>query len=342
MQKLNLVFDDMEFLKTLMGEFDDNAKIFEEVTQVSLVIRGESLILIGEGSNIKKAQKLIDNLSSLFKAGHTLDQRLISYTFNHMEKNGTDVSIKRDTKITMPINSKGNPINPKTMGQKMYLCDIESHDITICIGPAGTGKTYLAVAMAYKALKSGQVERIVLTRPAVEAGESLGFLPGDLKDKVDPYLRPLYDGLFDMIGAEKFQDYMEKGIIEVAPLAFMRGRTLDNSFIILDEAQNTTREQMKMFLTRLGFGSKAVVTGDMTQLDLPYKRSGLIEATKILKNLDGIAICTLSREDVVRHKLVQSIIDAYEEYETPSLVEDENKIKNRINMTHSDILKEVL
>ena len=262
----------------------------------------------------------MEELYKLFKKGTAIDVRLVNYTIdmiredmsNNIANMGDDVII---------LTSKGNPVRAKTVGQKNYVDDIRKNDVTICIGPAGTGKTYLAVALAVASFRRGEVSRIILTRPAVEAGESLGFLPGDLKDKVDPYLRPLYDALFDMFGAEKFEKHLETGVIEVAPLAFMRGRTLDNSFIILDEAQNTTREQMKMFLTRFGFGSKVVVTGDITQIDLgDNKKSGLSHAVMILKDVKGIAINELTEKDVVRHELVQRIIKQYDKYEKKQLM----------------------
>lgn len=313
MQQQKFKFEDMDFLSALMGCFDSNGKVIEELTKVSLVCRDDSLILIGEDTDLKRAWELIAELKKLYDDGQNLDARLIRYTAG--SKKFSPGSFTGGASFTMPVNAKGVPIKPKTMGQREYLEAIERSDITLCIGPAGTGKTYLAVAMAYKLLKSGKIDRIILTRPAVEAGESLGFLPGDLKMKVDPYLRPLYDALFDMMGQDKFSDYIEKGVIEVAPLAFMRGRTLDNAFVILDEAQNTTSEQMKMFLTRLGFNSKAVVTGDLTQIDLPIKKSGLSQAASILKNIECITMIKLGREDVVRHALVQKIVDAYEKYE---------------------------
>ena len=256
----------------------------------------------------------MEELHQTVSNGKSLDKQSISYSLSLLLE-GREEQLKELEDIIV-VTKKGKPIQPKTLGQKRYLELIKSNDITFGIGPAGTGKTYLAVAMAVKAFKRDEVSKIVLTRPAVEAGESLGFLPGDLKEKVDPYLIPLYDALFDMFGPEKFAKYLERGFIEVAPLAFMRGRTLDNAFIILDEAQNTTPEQMKMFLTRLGFGSKAVITGDLTQTDLPNKKqSGLLQATKILKDVEGIGSITLSDKDVVRHELVQRIIRAYEKFD---------------------------
>ena len=284
---------------------------------------------MGEEENVDSALKLMNELHQAVANGKTLDKQNISYSLSLLLE-GSEEKIK-ELEGTIVITQKGKSIQPKTLGQKEYIKLIQNNDITFGIGPAGTGKTYLAVAMAVKAFKKDEVSRIILTRPAVEAGESLGFLPGDLKDKVDPYLRPLYDALFDMIGPDKFNKYLERGTIEVAPLAFMRGRTLDNAFIILDEAQNTTPEQMKMFLTRLGFGSKAVVTGDITQTDLPdKKKSGLVQATRILKDVPGIGSITLSDRDVVRHELVQRIIRAYDKFDKEEEFK-KSKIKERLD-----------
>ncbi len=258
--------------------------------------------------------RCIEGLLKMVESGEELSAQNIRYMMSLVEE-GREQEAEALGKDVICITAKGKPLKPKTIGQQKYVEAIRKNTITMGIGPAGTGKTYLAVAMAVKAFRAQEVNRIVLTRPAVEAGEKLGFLPGDLQNKVDPYLRPLYDALFDMLGAENFQKYQERGNIEVAPLAYMRGRTLDDSFIILDEAQNTTPEQMKMFLTRLGFNSKAIITGDVTQIDLPdAKRSGLVEASKILRDIPDIAICRFSEKDVVRHKLVQDIIRAYEKY----------------------------
>ena len=258
--------------------------------------------------------RCIEGLLKMVESGEELSAQNIRYMMSLVEE-GREQEAEALGKDVICITAKGKPLKPKTLGQQKYVEAIRKNTITMGIGPAGTGKTYLAVAMAVKAFRAQEVNRIVLTRPAVEAGEKLGFLPGDLQNKVDPYLRPLYDALFDMLGAENFQKYQERGNIEVAPLAYMRGRTLDDSFIILDEAQNTTPEQMKMFLTRLGFNSKAIITGDVTQIDLPdAKRSGLVEASKILRDIPDIAICRFSEKDVVRHKLVQDIIRAYEKY----------------------------
>ena len=281
---------------------------------VTLSIREDGLKITGETSAVEVAAGAAENILSLIRAGKTPDEVAIRYALDAAAGGDQQeaLSLAGDC---ICITQKGKPVSPKTVGQKRYIKTIERKTITFGVGPAGTGKTYLAVAMAVKAFKAGVVSRIILTRPAVEAGEKLGFLPGDLQNKVDPYLRPLYDALFDFLGAEYFQWLHERGSIEVAPLAYMRGRTLDESFIILDEAQNTTREQMKMFLTRLGFGSKIVVTGDVTQIDLPDgKVSGLIEATRVLRNVEDIGIVRFSEKDVVRHKLVQDIIKAYDRY----------------------------
>ena len=318
-----------KFERELFGNFDENVKLIEDALSIDVILREGNIVLMGEEENVDSALKLMNELHQAVANGKTLDKQNISYSLSLLLE-GSEEKIK-ELEGTIVITQKGKSIQPKTLGQKEYIKLIQNNDITFGIGPAGTGKTYLAVAMAVKAFKKDEVSRIILTRPAVEAGESLGFLPGDLKDKVDPYLRPLYDALFDMIGPDKFNKYLERGTIEVAPLAFMRGRTLDNAFIILDEAQNTTPEQMKMFLTRLGFGSKAVVTGDITQTDLPdKKKSGLVQATRILKDIPGIGSITLSDRDVVRHELVQMIIRAYDKFDK----EEEfrrSKVKERLN-----------
>ena len=307
--------DRMEHAAALFGSFDSNIKIIEDEFGVRVHARDSELKISGEAEGVLKATKVIDSLLSLLNRGEQLSEQNITYCIS-LVNDGSEEKIESLASDCVCVTSKGKPIKPKTMGQKRYCTAIENNTITIAVGPAGTGKTYLAVAMAVTAFRSKEVNRIILTRPAVEAGEKLGFLPGDLQSKVDPYLRPLYDALFDMLGAETYQKYLERGNIEVAPLAYMRGRTLDDSFIILDEAQNTTREQMKMFLTRLGFGSKIVITGDVTQIDLPTdKTSGLKEALKVLENVPDIAICKLSASDVVRHALVQSIVAAYDKYE---------------------------
>lgn len=312
-QKSFEITDD-KFERELFGNFDENIQIIEKSLNVDVLLREGNIVLIGQSKNVDKTIEFINELYKNFKKGKTLDKQGITYAISLlMEGNKEQIEELEDT---IAVTKKGREVKPKTIGQKHYINLIRSNDITLGVGPAGTGKTYLAVAMAVRAFKKDEVSRIILTRPAVEAGESLGFLPGDLKDKVDPYLRPLYDALFDMLGDEKCAKYLERGIIEVAPLAFMRGRTLDNAFIILDEAQNTTPEQMKMFLTRLGFGSKAVVTGDLTQIDLPSKtKSGLIQAMDVLKGVDGVGINKFTEKDVVRHELVQRIIKAYEKYD---------------------------
>ena len=307
--------DRMEHAVSLFGSFDENIKLIEKEFQVKVICRGSELKIQGDEENVDKGKRAINNLLTLINKGETLTEQNVRYVIS-LVKDGNDDKLVSMAGDCICISAKGKPIKAKTLGQKKYIEAIKNNTVVIGVGPAGTGKTYLAVAMAVSAFRAKQVNRIILTRPAVEAGEKLGFLPGDLQQKVDPYLRPLYDALFDMLGAESFQKYQERGNIEVAPLAYMRGRTLDDSFIILDEAQNTTPEQMKMFLTRLGFGSKIVVTGDITQIDLPDgKKSGLVEVIKILKNVDDIQTCRFSEKDVVRHKLVQDIIKAYDKYE---------------------------
>ena len=309
-----LQIEKIEQVLILFGNADQNAKIIEEHFGVHLVCRGTEVKITGESEAVSKAQRTVDTLLAMIAKDGTLSEQNVRYVITLVEQ-GSEQSMVQMNNSCIAVTVKGKPVKPKTLGQKKYTDAIQNNTITFGIGPAGTGKTYLAVAMAVRAFRDEQVSRIILTRPAVEAGEKLGFLPGDLQDKVDPYLRPLYDAMFDMMGPENFQRNMEKGCIEVAPLAYMRGRTLDDSFIILDEAQNTTPEQMKMFLTRLGFNSMAIVTGDVTQIDLPNAgRSGLIEAVKVLKNIDDIAIMRLTEKDVVRHKLVQDIITAYERY----------------------------
>ncbi len=308
--------EQIEHVISLFGNLDENIKILENEFSVSIAFRSGEIKITGDPLNVERATCTINGLLNLISKGESITEQNIHYIIS-LAYDGDVKSIERlsDTDCIC-ITSSGKPIKPKTIGQKKYVEAIRDNTVTIGVGPAGTGKTYLAVAMAVDAFRSKKVNRIILTRPAVEAGEKLGFLPGDLQQKVDPYLRPLYDALFDMMGAENFQKCQERGDIEVAPLAYMRGRTLDDSFIILDEAQNTTSEQMKMFLTRLGFNSKAVVTGDITQIDLPDgKRSGLKEILKILNGIDDIAISKFGERDVVRHRLVQKIIKAYEKYE---------------------------
>ena len=299
----------------IFGSFDENIKLIEHELDVSVVSRDDQLKISGEAENVLYAVKAVQGLLGLAGRKETITEQNVRYIIN-LVKAGNEEHINDIARDVLCVTAKGKPIKPKTLGQKRYVDAIKKNTITLGIGPAGTGKTYLAVAAAVAAFRDKQVNRIILTRPAVEAGERLGFLPGDLQSKVDPYLRPLYDALFDMLGAETYNKYLERGSIEVAPLAYMRGRTLDDSFIILDEAQNTSREQMKMFLTRLGFGSKIVITGDITQIDLPRDTvSGLKEAMRVLDGVEDIAICRLGEADVVRHVIVQRIIKAYEEDE---------------------------
>lgn len=307
--------DRMEQAVALFGSFDENVRLIETEYGVDIIMRGGELKISGDAENVSQASRVVESLLSLINRGEALTEQSVRYCIS-LVKDGSEEKLEALAGDCICITAKGKPIKPKTLGQKKYIGAIRENTITLGIGPAGTGKTYLAVAMAVAAFRAHDINRIILTRPAVEAGEKLGFLPGDLQQKVDPYLRPLYDALFDMLGAETYQKYVERGNIEVAPLAYMRGRTLDDSFIILDEAQNTTGEQMKMFLTRLGFGSKMVITGDVTQIDLPDgKRSGLTEAERVLKNVPDISIVRFDEKDVVRHKLVQDIIKAYEKYE---------------------------
>ena len=305
----------MEEAVSLFGSFDENIRLLENEFHVSVVNREEQLIISGEPEDTMLAGKAIEALLRLISRGESVGEQHVRYVVGLCRSGQLD-RIDELTKDVVCISAKGRPIKPKTIGQKDYIKTIQAKPVTIGVGPAGSGKTYLAVAAAVAAFREKEVSRIILTRPAVEAGERLGFLPGDLQSKVDPYLRPLYDALFDMLGPETYQKYLEKGSIEVAPLAYMRGRTLDDSFIILDEAQNTSREQMKMFLTRMGFGSKVVITGDVTQIDLPSdKPSGLKEAMKVLDGVEGVGICRLTQNDVVRHIMVQRIIEAYARFE---------------------------
>ena len=307
--------DRVEDLISVFGSFDENIKRIEESLGVTIVNRGIDLKVTGEVEAVDKAARTLEGLLSLAAKGEVIDEQRVRYLITLVQE-GNDAEVAKMAKDVVCITAKGKPIKAKTVGQQEYMKAIAKHTITLGVGPAGTGKTYLAVAAAVAAFRERTVNRIILTRPAVEAGERLGFLPGDLQNKVDPYLRPLYDALYEMLGPETFQKYQERGSIEVAPLAYMRGRTLDDSFIILDEAQNTTKEQMKMFLTRLGFGSKVVITGDVTQIDLPSdKTSGLKDAMRVLEEVKDIAICRLTSADVVRHALVQQIINAYEKAE---------------------------
>lgn len=302
----------VEDLIAVFGSFDENIKRIEENLNVTIINRGTDMKVTGELDAVDKAARTLEGLLSLASKGEVIDEQRVRYLIT-LVKEGNDAQVAKMAKDVVCITAKGKPIKAKTVGQQEYMKAIMKNTVTLGIGPAGTGKTYLAVAAAVAAFRERTVNRIILTRPAVEAGERLGFLPGDLQNKVDPYLRPLYDALYDMLGPETFQKYQERGSIEVAPLAYMRGRTLDDSFIILDEAQNTTKEQMKMFLTRLGFGSKIVITGDITQIDLPSdKISGLKDAVRVLDGVKDIAICKMTSADVVRHALVQEIINAYE------------------------------
>ncbi len=308
--------DRIDNLITLFGSFDENVKTIEKEFSVRISNRDADIKISGNEEDVFKATNTIENLISMINTGNSpLSEQNVRYCIS-LANEGSNANIKELFGDCICVTSKGKPVKPKTIGQRKYCDAIKKNTITFGVGPAGTGKTYLAVALAVTAFRAKQINRIILTRPAVEAGEKLGFLPGDLQSKVDPYLRPLYDALFDMLGAEAYQRYVERGNIEVAPLAYMRGRTLDDSFIILDEAQNTTSEQMKMFLTRLGFNSKMVITGDITQIDLPGGvKSGLKNVLEILKNVDDIAQIRFTEKDVVRHKLVQDIIKAYEKYE---------------------------
>ena len=299
----------------LFGSFDENIRLIESEFHVTVANREGELRVNGEPEDIMLACKALSALLTLSNRGEAINEQNVRYVIG-LARSGQEEKIGELTQDVICISAKGRPIKPKTIGQKEYVDSISQNTVPIGVGPAGTGKTYLAVAAAVAAFRERKINRIILTRPAVEAGERLGFLPGDLQSKVDPYLRPLYDALFDMLGAETYQKYLERGNIEVAPLAYMRGRTLDDSFIILDEAQNTSCEQMKMFLTRMGFGSKMVITGDATQIDLPAdKLSGLKQAVRVLKNVEGIGICELTDQDVVRHVMVQRIIKAYADYE---------------------------
>ncbi|MDR1066543.1 MAG: PhoH family protein [Clostridiales bacterium] len=303
----NLIIGDV------FGKFDENIRKIERAFSVMVVNRGDSVLISGEKS--EKAEKIILKLTDIARSGEAVTEQNVNYLIASVEDDEFG-DIDKLTSDVIAAAVTGKLIRPKTLGQKKYVDGIRKNAVTLGIGPAGTGKTYIAMAMAVTAFKNGEAARIILTRPAIEAGEKLGFLPGDLQQKVDPYLRPLYDALYEIMGAETFQRNLEKGAVEVAPLAYMRGRTLDNAFIVLDEAQNTTPEQMKMFLTRVGFGSKAVITGDITQIDLPEgKRSGLVEAASVLKGVDDISVIRLTQRDVVRRPLVQKIIEAYDRYE---------------------------
>jgi len=315
MGEITMGIDRLENIISVFGSFDENLKLIETEFNVSIIDRNSELTISGDEENIHYAQRTINGLMLVAAKGEQIDSQNVKYIIN-LVKDGQDDKIGDISRDIICISAKGKPIKAKTLGQMKYVEAINSNTVTLSIGPEGTGKTYLAVAHAVAAFREKKVNRIILTRPAVEAGERLGFLPGDLQSKVDPYLRPLYDALFELLGADTYNKYLERGNIEVAPLAYMRGRTLDDSFIILDEAQNTSREQMKMFLTRLGFGSKIVITGDITQIDLPPdKTSGLRDAMRVLESVPDIAICKLSSKDVVRHELVSRIIEAYDKRE---------------------------
>ena len=324
-----------EATASLFGAFDANIKLVEKAFGVRVYNRndnadtGDAIIVSGESADVKSAVRVLEYLKRMIGDGETLSEQSIEYVISAV-RDGQDEGLEDCSKDVICITNRGKPIKAKTIGQKKYIKAIKTNTVVLGLGPAGTGKTFLAVAMAVEALRQKTVARIILTRPAVEAGERLGFLPGDLQSKIDPYLRPLYDALFEMLGPDNFQKYMERGTIEIAPLAYMRGRTLDDSFIILDEAQNTTGEQMKMFLTRLGYNSKAVVTGDLSQTDLPRGvKSGLSTAAAILKNIDGIGIFEFSERDVVRHHLVRKIITAYDKYEKEQIEKKQRRMLER-------------
>lgn len=303
-------------IANVFGQFDEHIRLLEKELGVSFIIRDDKIKIIGEDEKVKLALQIIKKLMTFAKKGEHIDTQMVNYTMDTF-KNKNEQALQELGSNSVTLTHLGKPIKCKTIGQSQYVKNIKENVVVFGVGPAGTGKTYLAMAMAVNAFRKNEISKIILTRPAIEAGEKLGFLPGDLQSKVDPYLRPLYDALFEIMGSENFEKNMEKGLIEVAPLAYMRGRTLNNAFIVLDEAQNTTPQQMKMFLTRIGFNSKAVITGDLTQVDLPSeKSSGLKEALRILKNVSGIGFSYLDRNDVVRHPLVQKIVDAYEAFET--------------------------
>ncbi|MEG1632429.1 MAG: PhoH family protein [Oscillospiraceae bacterium] len=335
MTEITLPMDRLENVISVFGSFDQNLRIIEAELGVRVSDRDDQIHIAGEAEDVMIAEKAISGLLLLASRGENIDAQNVRYILKLVAE-GREAKISELGSDVVCITAKGKPIKAKTLGQKAYVDAIAKNTVTLGIGPAGTGKTYLAVARAVSAFRAEQVNRIILTRPAVEAGERLGFLPGDLQSKVDPYLRPLYDALFEMLGTDTYNKYLERGNIEVAPLAYMRGRTLDDSFIILDEAQNTSREQMKMFLTRIGFGSKVVITGDVTQVDLPSdKISGLREAVRVLKGIDDIEICTLTGADVVRHPLIQKIVEAYEKYETPPRPPRPAAPRNKTNERYS-------
>lgn len=318
-----------DIILPVFGQFDSNIRKIEKSCGVQIVNRGDDVKVVGEERGVHKAWNMLNSMAALARRGEEITEQNLEYFISSAEEADLQ-ELEKVYDNLICITANGRPLKPKTMGQKKYIDLMKDNTVVFGIGPAGTGKTYLAMAMAITAFKNNEVNRIILTRPAIEAGEKLGFLPGDLQQKVDPYLRPLYDALYEIMGVENFTKNMEKGLIEVAPLAYMRGRTLDNAYIVLDEAQNTTPEQMKMFLTRIGYGSKAVITGDLTQIDLAEgKRSGLLEATKILSGIEGIGMITLTNKDVVRHPLVQKIILAYEKFESRKRSEADGKKDSR-------------
>lgn len=319
--------ESIDTLHALFGNLDENIKIIESEFNVKITSReGDVIIVSDDDDTVSRVESLINSLIEIVESGDSIDKQKLEYHMGAVKEGNIDL-LAQLNKAIICVTARGKFVKAKTLGQQQYFNSIQNHDLTFGIGPAGTGKTYLAVAMAVKAFKNNEVSRIIITRPAVEAGESLGFLPGDLQEKVDPYLRPLYDALYDILGAETYLKYKERGLIEVAPLAYMRGRSLDDSFIILDEAQNTTKEQMKMFLTRFGFGSKVVVNGDITQIDLPIgKKSGLVNALEVLEGIPGIGFVWLTEKDVVRHTLVKLIILEYDKYEKKT---KEKKIKEK-------------
>lgn len=318
-----------DIILPVFGQFDSNIRKIEKSCGVQIVNRGDDVKVVGEERGVHKAWNVLNSMAALARRGEEITEQNLEYFISSAEEADLQ-ELEKVYDNLICITANGRPLKPKTMGQKKYIDLMKNNTVVFGIGPAGTGKTYLAMAMAITAFKNNEVNRIILTRPAIEAGEKLGFLPGDLQQKVDPYLRPLYDALYEIMGVENFTKNMEKGLIEVAPLAYMRGRTLDNAYIVLDEAQNTTPEQMKMFLTRIGYGSKAVITGDLTQIDLAEgKRSGLLEATKILSGIEGIGMITLTNKDVVRHPLVQKIILAYEKFESRKRSDADGKKDSR-------------
>lgn len=318
-----------DIILPVFGQFDSNIRKIEKSCGVQIVNRGDDVKVVGEERGVHKAWNVLNSMAALARRGEEITEQNLEYFISSAEEADLQ-ELEKVYDNLICITANGRPLKPKTMGQKKYIDLMRDNTVVFGIGPAGTGKTYLAMAMAITAFKNNEVNRIILTRPAIEAGEKLGFLPGDLQQKVDPYLRPLYDALYEIMGVENFTKNMEKGLIEVAPLEYMRGRTLDNAYIVLDEAQNTTPEQMKMFLTRIGYGSKAVITGDLTQIDLAEgKRSGLLEATKILSGIEGIGMITLTNKDVVRHPLVQKIILAYEKFESRKRSDADGKKDNR-------------